>query len=58
MASAVLLQGCATDSIGTSKAALCAPWKPISYSSKQDTARTVRQVRAHNLTGKNVGCWT
>ena len=56
--SAMMLTGCAaTRSIATSPEALCAPWRAISYSGQRDSAQTVRQVRVHNATGRNLGCW-
>lgn len=35
----------------------CAAWRAITYSSKRDTAPTVKQVLEHNATGKYLGCW-
>ena len=53
-----LLAGCVTTgSTATTVKAQCSAWRSISYSSKRDTAETVRQVRVHNLTGQKVGCW-
>ena len=53
-----ILSGCATTgTTATDINALCAPWRPISYSSKKDTPETVKQVRVHNKTGQNLKCW-
>lgn len=41
----------------TTVKAQCTAWRAITYSSKGDTAQTVRQVRVHNLTGSKLGCW-
>jgi hypothetical protein len=35
----------------------CEAWRPITYSGTRDTPQTVRQVRVHNRTGQNLGCW-
>jgi hypothetical protein len=35
----------------------CAAWRSITYSSRRDTAATVREIRVHNLTGQKIGCW-
>jgi hypothetical protein len=52
------LAACATtSSTATGLKAVCAPWRAISYASKRDSAPTVRQVRVHNRTGQNLGCW-
>jgi len=48
---------CAHDVVATSPRTVCAPWKPITYSGTRDTAPTTKQVRVHNLTGRNLGCW-
>jgi len=40
----------------TTSEAVCAPWRPITYSSKLDTAETARQARIHNQTGVNLKC--
>jgi hypothetical protein len=53
-----VLSGCATT--GTTATTIdgqCAAWRAITYSSKGDTAETVRQVRVHNLTGQKLRCW-
>ena len=55
--SALSLTACETTSTATNRAAQCAAWRSISYSSKGDTKLTVKQVRVHNATGKNLGCW-
>jgi hypothetical protein len=34
----------------------CAPWRSIHYSSK-DNPRTIKEVRVHDQTGVNLGCW-
>ena len=53
------LAGCATTgtTAATTAPAQCAAWRAITYSSKHDTAETVRQVRVHNRAGANMGCW-
>ena len=52
------LAGCATTgTTATTAEAQCAAWRAITYSSKRDTAETVRQVRVHNRAGENMGCW-
>jgi uncharacterized lipoprotein YajG len=51
----LLLAGCQTTA--TTAKTVCAPWRAITYSGTKDTPQTVRQVRVHNATGKNVGCW-
>jgi hypothetical protein len=56
MLSAMLLAGCATDGTATSKAAICAGVKPLTYSSKHDTPETVRQIRETNLFNMRRGC--
>lgn len=53
---AIYLGGCATTS-STETKAQCAAWRPITYSLKGDTARTVKQIRVHNRTGQNLRCW-
>lgn len=58
----LLLAGCATTGSDqsltpTTVAELCKPWRAIGYSSTKDTPVTVRQVRVHNKTGANLGCW-
>jgi hypothetical protein len=56
-----MLAACSTNpatlTSATSLKAQCAPWRAISYS-KNDTVVTVRQVRVHNVTGRNLGCWS
>jgi outer membrane murein-binding lipoprotein Lpp len=53
-----LLAGCATTATtATTAKAQCAAWRAITYSSKNDTAETVRQVRVHNRTGQKIRCW-
>jgi hypothetical protein len=54
---ALSLAGCATDMTATATKTLCAAWRPITYSGTRDTSNTVRQVRVHNKTGQNLGCW-
>jgi hypothetical protein len=54
--SATLLAGCQTTST-TETRAQCSAWRAITYSTKGDTAPTVKQVRVHNRTGQNLGCW-
>jgi len=56
LSTASLLAACATTST-TETRAQCAAWRAITYSSKGDTALTVKQVRVHNRTGQNLGCW-
>lgn len=59
----LLLAGCTLGSqpdlslTPTTVAELCKPWRSITYSSTKDTPVTVRQVRVHNKTGANLGCW-
>lgn len=53
---ASLLAACSTTS-STETKAQCAAWRAITYSSKKDTAVTVKQIRVHNRTGQNLGCW-
>ncbi len=58
---ASLLVGCAHQSqiqtVGTVRIKQVQCWpKKIRYS-KADTAGTVGQVREHNATGHNIGCW-
>ena len=54
----LLVAGCASiPSTATGLKAQCAPWRAITYSGKRDTPATTRQVRVHNLTGENLGCW-
>lgn len=58
LSTAPMLAGCVTTgTTATDINALCAPWRPISYSSKKDTPETVKQVRVHNKTGQNLRCW-
>jgi len=54
---ALALGGCALPISATTKEAQCSAWRPITYSKSKDTPETVRQVRTHNLTGKNMNCW-
>lgn len=54
--SATLLGACQTTS-STEIRAQCSAWRAITYSSKGDTALTIKQVRIHNRTGQNLGCW-
>ena len=51
-----LLTACQTTS-STEIRAQCAAWRSITYSKKGDTGKTIRQVRVHNRTGQNLGCW-
>lgn len=53
-----ILAGCATvPTVETaSKANVCRPWKKISFS-KGDTDGTIKQVRVHDQTGRNLRCW-
>lgn len=51
-----ILSGCQTIS-STETAAQCSAWRSITYSGKKDTPETVKQVRVHNRTGQNLGCW-
>lgn len=57
MLSATSIAGCQTVTSSTETRAQCAAWRSISYSAKKDTTDTVRQVRVHNRTGQNLGCW-
>lgn len=52
-----LIQACATPTTATTIKSQCSSWRAIAYSSKNDTPETVKQARAHNLTGKRLGCW-
>ncbi len=36
----------------------CSGWKQQTYDSQEDTKETIDQVKAHNLFGKKIGCWT
>lgn len=36
----------------------CTGWKSQTYDSVNDTKETVAQIRAHNLYGQKIGCWT
>lgn len=55
---ALSLPSCATTrTTATTAEALCAPWRAISFSGRNDTAQTVRQVRVHNATGAKLKCW-
>jgi hypothetical protein len=56
-ATATLAACATTGSTATGREAQCAPWRAISYSGKRDSPATVRQVRVHNRTGQNLGCW-
>jgi hypothetical protein len=47
--------GCQTTA--TTTKTVCAPWRAITYSGTKDTPNTVRQIRVHNQSGRNVGCW-
>jgi hypothetical protein len=52
------LAGCqTTGTTVTTTKAQCGPWRAITYSSKGDTAQTVKQVRVHNRTGQHLKCW-
>lgn len=53
------LASCATFGTGTavSTAAVCNPWKPITYSGTKDTPATTRQIKVHNATGVTMKCW-
>lgn len=57
----LLVTGCAhqgrTPTVGTVdiKNVQCWP-KRIAYS-KKDTQPTIGQIREHNATGRNIGCW-
>ena len=58
MLASFLFAGCATTgTTATTVRAQCAAWRAITYSSRNDTAETVRQVRVHNRTGERIGCW-
>lgn len=53
-----LLAACQTTGMSaTTNKAICGPWRPITYSAKKDTPATVKQIRTHNRTGANIGCW-
>lgn len=54
--SATLLTACATGMTATGNAAICAGVKPLTYSSKHDTAETVRQIQETNLFNIRRGC--
>lgn len=52
---AACLAGCQTTATATKT--VCAAWTPITYSGTKDTLKTTRQVKVHNKTGQNLGCW-
>jgi hypothetical protein len=53
-----MTSGCAaTRTTATTVEALCAPWRAISYSGRNDMPQTVRQIRVHNATGAKLKCW-
>ena len=55
---ALMTSGCAaTRTTATTTEALCAPWRAITYSGRNDTPQTVRQIRVHNATGAKLACW-
>lgn len=51
-----LLTGCQTDGSALTSVA-CTNFKPITYSKKNDTRTTVRQIVAHNAVGKVTCGW-
>lgn len=61
---AAFVAGCAANRtpIATTEANIakvrCAGWKQQTYDSQQDTKETTDQIKAHNLYGQKVGCWT
>jgi uncharacterized lipoprotein YajG len=57
LSATLLLAGCQTTSSTATLAAKCAGLKPITYSTKGDSAATRKQVRLHNATGRKLGCW-
>jgi hypothetical protein len=59
LALAVLLAGCVSTGLtATASKTVCRSWVPITYSGRNDTGLTKRQIRVHNRTGQNLGCWT
>ena len=50
----MLLPSCG-DPAGSARTS-CAGWRPIAASAK-DTEATLRQVLAHDETGRRLGCW-
>lgn len=58
MLASSLLVGCAAiPTTATTIEAQCAAWRRIRYSASKDTKMTVDQIRIHNETGRNLGCW-
>ena len=58
LSSTLMLGACATTSMtGIHGKIACEPWRAITYSSKSDTAPTVKQIKIHNQTGRNLRCW-
>jgi hypothetical protein len=57
LAAAIALGGCQTTTSAATKAAKCAGFQPVRYSSKTDSAATIKQARIHNATGRKLGCW-
>lgn len=63
IAATLTLTGCVTttDGAGTKPRpidarATCAAWEPMRWS-RNDTDDTIRQAKAHNATGRALGCW-
>lgn len=54
---AAILAACQTTTTATASRTVCAPWRAITYSGTRDTQQTQRQVKVHNRTGQNLGCW-
>ena len=61
--SILIVAGCNTIGSVTTPKTLCGPagsgkaFQPITYSGLRDTSTTKRQIRVHNRTGQNIGCW-
>lgn len=58
-ASMLILSGCATlTALGETETdrAYCDAFRPISWSAR-DTDQTIREVKAHNATGRDICAW-
>ena len=59
----VTLGGCQTATTATTTKALCEPWKPVSYNSRERASKRyagpllAHDLAVHNRTGENIGCW-
>lgn len=56
LAAGLALGGCQTTTSSATTAAKCSGLEPIRYSSKSDSAETIRQARTHNATLAKLGC--